>query len=68
VTNESSSEESESSLNCRICYEPDDRFNLLRPCACAGTSAYVHSACLRQWMGTSANPEDRNSCAQCFTR
>ena len=32
---------------CRICLDEEGPF--IRPCACKGTSAYVHEACLAKW-------------------
>lgn len=32
---------------CRICFEGDG--DLSRPCACRGSAAYVHEACLIKW-------------------
>ena len=38
---------------CRICFEEEEASALLSPCACAGTSQYVHSECLLLWIRTS---------------
>jgi len=35
---------------CRICLENDSNENLLIPCHCSGTAAYVHRNCLSNWM------------------
>jgi E3 ubiquitin-protein ligase DOA10 len=36
---------------CRICYEPEDSDSqLLTPCECRGTSAYIHEACLVRYL------------------
>jgi hypothetical protein len=36
---------------CRICYEPDDsNSQLVTPCECRGTSAYIHEACLDRYL------------------
>jgi hypothetical protein len=40
------------SLTCRICLDSDVRNNLIAPCACAGTSRWVHRNCLDQWRAT----------------
>lgn len=34
-------------MSCRICLDEEGPF--IHPCACKGTSAYVHEACLVQW-------------------
>lgn len=33
---------------CRICFEEDN--DLLQPCRCRGTAAYIHPACLTQYI------------------
>ncbi|KAI1728346.1 RING-variant domain-containing protein [Ditylenchus destructor] len=38
---------------CRICLEETDIKNLLSPCNCKGTAAYVHQICLEIWLKTS---------------
>ena len=36
---------------CRICYEPSEPSNpLLSPCACKGSMASIHVACLKKWL------------------
>jgi E3 ubiquitin-protein ligase DOA10 len=35
---------------CRICYEGEE--NLISPCKCSGTSAFVHRECLEKWRKT----------------
>ena len=32
---------------CRICFETTDQNNMLSPCSCNGTMAYIHSFCLK---------------------
>lgn len=44
---------------CRICLEEEGL--LVRPCACRGTSAYVHQACLERWVQES----NREACEIC---
>lgn len=38
-----------SDIVCRICFESEDAGNLVEPCGCSGTHAYVHDACLLRW-------------------
>ena len=38
---------------CRICFDEEEASALLSPCACAGSSQYVHSECLLLWIRTS---------------
>ena len=36
---------------CRICYDPSEPSNpLLSPCACKGSMASIHVACLKRWL------------------
>ena len=44
---------------CRICLEPGD---LIQPCDCKGSSAYVHKECLDRWLKTSK----RTNCEICL--
>eukprot|EP00241_Pyramimonas_parkeae_P006171 CAMPEP_0114250160 /NCGR_PEP_ID=MMETSP0058-20121206/14548_1 /TAXON_ID=36894 /ORGANISM="Pyramimonas parkeae, CCMP726" /LENGTH=419 /DNA_ID=CAMNT_0001363795 /DNA_START=421 /DNA_END=1680 /DNA_ORIENTATION=+ len=44
---------------CKICYEnaeTSDQGNLVRPCACRGSAAYIHIGCLKQWHMSLGNP------------
>lgn len=45
-------------MTCRICLEELD---LIQPCNCKGTSAWVHEACLVKWLNISGN----TSCEIC---
>ena len=49
---------------CRICFEDGAEIS---PCACKGTSRYVHIRCLEQWRQTSTNPEAYRTCMECRT-
>lgn len=59
--------EEEAGPMCRICRcrEPFD--DLFAPCACNGSSKYVHHHCLEQWREMTTNPEHRRVCAECKT-
>eukprot|EP01036_Dinobryon_divergens_P043983 gene43983-58642_t len=52
-------------IECRICLEPSERKNVIAPCACSGTSRYVHRECLDRWRSTR---EDRafRRCTECL--
>jgi hypothetical protein len=45
-------------MTCRICLEDGD---LISPCNCTGTAAYVHEECLVKWLNTSG----RSDCEIC---
>ncbi|KAJ3367165.1 hypothetical protein HDU91_001622 [Kappamyces sp. JEL0680] len=36
-------------LTCRICLQEDHRLQMISPCACKGTSEFVHKSCLSKW-------------------
>ena len=48
-------------MACRICLEEGG--DLISPCACKGTTGYVHSECLEKW--THIDGEIRTSCEIC---
>lgn len=52
---ESINTELEESPMCIFCRLEDNRKNMLLPCACKGTSGYVHFECLKTWIETSGN-------------
>ena len=57
---------SDNANECRICFEsekPDDLF--IQPCACKGTSKYIHTSCLNTWRRTAENREARKKCMEC---
>lgn len=41
------------SVHCRICYDNDKPEELIAPCHCKGTVAFVHRTCLENWLGES---------------
>eukprot|EP00166_Cyanidium_caldarium_P002991 ctg_287.g209 len=46
---ETSQREVETEKFCRICHDTEPN-ELLRPCDCTGTLAYVHRECLEKWL------------------
>ena len=52
-------------LSCRICMEPGPRSDFIAPCACRGSSKWVHRECLDKWRATR---EDRafSRCTECL--
>ena len=47
--------------SCRICF--DEGEDLLTPCACKGSAAYIHSECLGRWLEIS----NKTTCDICKT-
>ena len=48
-------------MTCRICIDEDDLENLIQPCHCTGSTAYVHEKCLMKWLTVS----NRTNCEIC---
>lgn len=48
-------------MTCRICYEDDIVENLIQPCSCNGSTAFVHNRCLTKWLDISG----RTNCEIC---
>mmetsp|Transcript_20555 Transcript_20555/g.34054 ORF Transcript_20555/g.34054 Transcript_20555/m.34054 type:complete len:337 (+) Transcript_20555:82-1092(+) len=48
---------------CRLCFEggPD----LIAPCACKGTSKWIHRDCLNRWRTSGSNPRALTNCCEC---
>jgi hypothetical protein len=58
-------EDNESEFICRICFDGSTREDVISPCACSGSSKWVHRACLDKWRTTR---EDRafSRCTECL--
>ena len=55
---------------CRICFlteEDDPNLEFISPCACSGTSKWVHIECLNRWRLESVNPTSMTRCSECRT-
>ena len=53
---------------CRICMEPASlEDDLVQPCACAGTQAWIHIGCLQRWQQSSPNRSRKAICPVCKT-
>lgn len=52
---------------CRICLEDDKATDLIAPCSCSGTSAYVHRECLDQWRTCDYRKDAFYACSECNT-
>ena len=48
-------------MTCRICLDEDYLENLIEPCNCTGSTAYVHEECLLKWLRVS----NRTDCEIC---
>lgn len=57
----SMSEEEE--LSCRFCLEEGKRIDFIAPCNCAGSSRWVHRACLDKWRST--RDKAFSQCTEC---
>ncbi|KAG8345301.1 hypothetical protein TRVL_03864 [Trypanosoma vivax] len=54
-------------LLCRICHSVKPAEDLFAPCACSGSSRYIHKQCLQRWRKTTSNKDHRRLCAECKT-
>lgn len=54
-----------SSGQCRICLDDSPTASLIAPCACRGTSLWVHRECLNEWRATGKGAF--SECAECKT-
>jgi hypothetical protein len=50
---------------CRICLDNDHPNELISPCLCNGSSAYVHRKCLNNWRSENANGKGFKYCDIC---
>ena len=50
---------------CRICLDDESKGELIAPCACDGTTKYVHSKCLNRWRFNDINIFSRTNCEIC---
>lgn len=53
------------SILCRICYDAERSEELITPCRCKGTVAFVHRSCLETWLAE-ANATNCELCHQVF--
>lgn len=55
---------------CRICLESENAAEnpLIAPCACKGTMAFVHRACLDEWRMSCVQPRAIVECTTCSTK
>lgn len=55
----------EDNRECRLCFEGGE--GLIAPCACAGTTKWVHRACLNKWryLGQTTNRKSMTECPTC---
>lgn len=56
----------ENEYTCRICFEPGVRTDFIAPCACAGTSKWVHRGCLDKWRSVREDTAFAK-CTECLT-
>ena len=56
--------ESDDAPSCRLCFEEDGE--LISPCACRNTAAFVHLECVRRWAAASdEHVEEWRRCPTC---
>ena len=52
LTNSAVHDRGDADYSCRICLETAERSEVIAPCACKGTSKWVHRGCLNHWRST----------------
>ena len=50
---------------CRICLDTDHPDDIISPCLCNGSAAYVHRKCLNNWRSENANGRGFKYCNVC---
>ena len=55
----------EEKIACRICFSGEEDGPLVQPCACRGSSSWVHPQCLEHWRRTSTKVDAAYRCGQC---
>jgi hypothetical protein len=50
---------------CRFCLDTGSADSMIAPCLCAGTSKFVHRACLDEWRAQEAQPRAFTHCPSC---
>ena len=50
-------------MSCRICFDSDEEYPLLRACKCSGSIGHIHEHCLLTWLDT----KQTDSCELCKT-
>jgi hypothetical protein len=66
-TDTGASDATNEEISCRICKESDEQEDLIRPCECSGSVAFIHRSCLDRWRITAAqqNTQFINTCEIC---
>jgi len=54
----------EEEISCRFCLEESKRIDFIAPCNCAGTSRWVHRACLDKWRSVRGD-KAFSQCTEC---
>ena len=66
TTNEPGMQSTDDQLKqCRICLDNDHPDDIISPCLCNGSSAYVHIKCLNNWRAQNANGRGFKYCTVC---
>ena len=50
---------------CRICLDNDNPDDIISPCLCSGSSAYVHRKCLNDWRSATIHGKGFKFCYLC---
>lgn len=61
---EEDSNETVYGYTCRICLDETERFDVIAPCLCSGSSKWIHRSCLDKWRCTKENAFSK--CTECL--
>lgn len=60
--------EDDSAPQCRICLSCEDSDDLIMPCLCSGSAAWIHRTCLDDWRAINVGRKAFSECSTCFFR
>lgn len=50
---------------CRICFDDENKEDLISPCGCKGTMQFVHKECLNSWLANNKSDKRYFQCNEC---
>ena len=56
---------SEEKPTCRICFSSEEQNEIISPCGCEGSSAFIHKECLNSWLKTNRHGKQYFQCSEC---
>lgn len=50
---------------CKICFDDEKQEEIISPCNCKGSMAYVHKSCLKEWLNVNKENDKYFTCSEC---